>query len=222
MQITQRCTRIQLLFIVCLLFSTVACAQTKGAINATLNYYNFDDSIKRSDLIVEVEILSKDGEITNDPLPKTLFNCSVIRIFKGEVDKEKNNEIIITQLGNEKWIVNGNKLFESGEKYILFLKIDNGYFNTYWISSEEVNIYKIEVIDKKDYVIKNSVKDAKLKDIQNDEIEKIFKQELEKDIDKQVHIKDIQVMEYKAFENLLVDTISMFGGAEINETNKGN
>jgi hypothetical protein len=215
MPTTKNCKLILLIFIVCPLLTTAACTQTKGAMSATLNYYNFEDSIKRSDLIVEVEILSKDREITDDPLPKTLFNCSVIRIFKGEVDKEKNNEIIITQLGNEKWIVNGNKLFESGEKYILFLKIDSRYYNTYWISSEEVNIYKIEVIDKKDYVIKNSVKDAKLKDIQNDEIEKIVIKELEQNIDKQVHIKNIQVMEKKAFENILIDTINMLGDKEI-------
>ncbi|NSW89537.1 MAG: hypothetical protein HPY74_02450 [Firmicutes bacterium] len=159
-----------------------------------------------SDLIAEVEILKKIDEI-DEPYCKTLFSASVIKIFKGEIDDNKNKEIIIMQEGNSEWIYNNMRLFEAGEKYILILKKAKGYENTYWIIAGDANIYTIETLDNKEYAIKNSIKDEKLKKIQIEEMESIVKRKWEKKLSKQERIKNIQVMEKESFENELIATI---------------
>jgi hypothetical protein len=111
------------------------------------------------------------------------------------------------QEGNSEWIYNNMRLFEAGEKHILILKKAKGYDNTYWIIAGDANIYTIETVDNKEYAIKNSVKDDKLKKIQIEEMENIVKEKWEKKLSKQERIKNIQVMEKESFENELIAAI---------------
>jgi hypothetical protein len=200
---------ILLLFILLL---SVACQKTKGEMRAQLIAHDFEESIEIADLIVEVEILSIKGESVENSIPETFFNCSINKYYKGDIDDIYDDEIIIMQAGNSEWTVNSNRLFDPGEKYIFFLKKATGYVNTYWLISEEMNCYLIETYNAKEYIIKNSNKDAKLKEIECEEMEGIVVDELESRLNGQERIHEVQVMEKEAFVDLLIDTISIEGG----------
>ncbi|MBW4081228.1 hypothetical protein [Paenibacillus sp. S150] len=114
-----------------------------GNIDAEVEVYPFDESVNKSDLIVEVQIKEKIKE-TDDPSPKTIFKTEIINILT-QKEPLATKEINIMQAGNSKWSFNDNKLFSPGEKYILFLKrtVDFDIENTFWILGEETNIYEI-------------------------------------------------------------------------------
>lgn len=207
-----------IVIIIFLLALMVACTESRKEINASLEEYSFDESVEISDLIAEIEIIEKVSEI-DEPSPKTLFNAKIIKVFKGELNSNKDNSIVVMQQGNSEWIFNNNKLFEAGEKYVLFLKKATGYDNTYWILCEEINTYTIETIDNAKYIVKNSVKDARLKKIQVDEKETIGKitNRLKGKMIKQEKIKDIQVMKKDMFDAELTATINEKEEGSVNE-----
>ena len=105
------------------------------------------------------------------------------------------------------------------EKICTIFKKANGYDNTYWILCEEINTYTIETIDNAKYIVKNSVKDARLKKIQVDEKETIGKitNRLKGKMIKQEKIKDIQVMKKDMFDAELTATINEKEEGSVNE-----
>lgn len=115
----------------------------KGDIHAELEVLPFEQSVNKSDLIVEIQILEKLKEI-NEPTPKTIYRAEITDYLNNE-GKNDSNIINIMQGGNSEWTLNKNKLFSPGEKYILFLvkTIDFDIENTYWILGEETSIYEV-------------------------------------------------------------------------------
>ena len=108
-----------IVIIIFLLALMVACTESRKEINASLEEYSFDESVEISDLIAEIEIIEKVSEI-DEPSPKTLFNAKIIKVFKGELNSNKDNSIVVMQQGNSEWIFNNNKLFEAGENMYYF------------------------------------------------------------------------------------------------------
>lgn len=135
----------------------------QGEINGMLQTYPFEEAVNLSDLIVEITIDERLGELV-DPIPKTIFNAVVTDVVKGSNEK-KGEFINVLQQGNSDWTFNDTPLFESGDTLVLFLKsvTDEEYPNTYWILGEETGMY--EVVDGK-RLNKISKKDTALNDIQ--------------------------------------------------------
>ncbi|RAP78499.1 hypothetical protein [Paenibacillus montanisoli] len=116
--------------------------QQVGTIHAEVEAYTLNEAVSKADLIAKVKITSKIKEI-NEPSEKTLYQAEVVEDFLNKTDLK---EINVMQAGNSQWKFNNNKLFKSGDSYILYLKkaIGEAYenFNTYWILGEETGIYQ--------------------------------------------------------------------------------
>ncbi|MFT4417329.1 hypothetical protein ACLM5H_26240 [Fredinandcohnia humi] len=161
-----------------------------GTISAEIQTYAFEEAIKESELIAELEITEKVREL-NEPSAKTIYKAKIIEGIKKD-SKLTTDNLHIMQQGNSEWIFNGNEMFQPGEKYILFLKnaINIQEEDTYWILGEETGMYK-KIDDK--YIAKLSQKDEALADIE----EKKLSDELTKT---EKSSKEIQVILKEEFK----------------------
>lgn len=160
-----------------------------GNISAEIQTYPFEEAIKVSELIAEIEIIDNVREL-NEPIAKTIFSATITEGIK--VDSMLTTDILhIMQQGNSEWTFNGIEIFQPGEKYILFLKSAKNIQekNTYWILGEETGVYKI--IDDK-YIAKLSLRDQALADI---EVKK-----LSDELTKSKNSKEIQVLLKEEFK----------------------
>ncbi|THF84245.1 hypothetical protein [Cohnella fermenti] len=118
---------------------------TVGRINASLQVLPINESIDKADLIAKVEIVKTEKEISK-PSQKTILAAKIIETIKADSRNENIDVIHILQNGNSTALINGNKIFQPAEQYVLFLKRAVGeeydLTNTYWILGEETNIYE--------------------------------------------------------------------------------
>ncbi|MGE7917966.1 lipoprotein [Viridibacillus sp. NPDC093762] len=107
--------------------------------------FNLEETTVDADLIANVVIKDKVDEIKAEPIPYTVFNAEVIVVYKGD---ETTKDITIKQEGDSEWLINGSKMFETGEEYILFMNkttVDKGDF---WIIGGETGTFQVLDNDK--------------------------------------------------------------------------
>jgi hypothetical protein len=159
-----------------------------GEISAELQTYPFEEAIKESELIAEIEIIEHVREL-NEPSPKTIFKATMIEVIKNDSGLP-NDSLHIMQQGNSDWTFNDNEMFQPGERYILFLKSakDIQEEHTYWILGEETGMYK-KIDDK--YIAKLAQSDEALADIEEIKLsDKLTK----------INSKEIQVLQTEEFK----------------------
>ncbi|MFS1518476.1 hypothetical protein V1503_18745 [Bacillus sp. SCS-151] len=164
--------------------------QTKTEIHGLVEVYSFQESVEISDLIAKVRIDALDEELSK-PAPATIFNATVLEVFKG--NGEQLDNINILQEGNSEFIFNNMELFEPGEEVILFMGQSKENPNRYWIRSGEANIYKI----KEKEVVKEAWADEYLNDITTNvkEVKNTKKQYFEEDKFIKKLVKEIDKIE---------------------------
>ncbi|HCG4536301.1 TPA: hypothetical protein NJY08_005156 [Salmonella enterica subsp. enterica serovar Typhi str. AG3] len=129
------------------------------------------DAFNRADLVAEINIEEKLKEIDEEPVPYTVFSATVEKVYHGNI---KDRKITIKQQGNTEWSFNGNALFNSGEKYILFLKEATVSEANYWIIGEETGMFKIT---DSDTIVKLADRLEELKDIEKNNANKLLETE---------------------------------------------
>ncbi|MGG0720151.1 hypothetical protein ABE096_21600 [Robertmurraya massiliosenegalensis] len=114
-----------------------------GELFASVDIFPFDKLKGEADLIAEVKVIKKVGEI-DLPTPKSIFELQVENVIEGDETK-KYSSITVYQVGNSDWIYHEDKYtLESGNKYILFLKETiNSDNSDYWILNEEAGLYQV-------------------------------------------------------------------------------
>ncbi|MEK4563799.1 hypothetical protein MKX54_03810 [Alkalihalobacillus sp. FSL R5-0424] len=123
-----------------------------GAIEASLEWIPFTDSVKQADLIAEVEIL--DSETVLEHMCKTKHGAKVVQTLVGEVE----GEITFLQSGSDRVLFNQNQIFETGDTYLLFLRqTTSESVADYWIYGEELGTYHID-----GDVLKRKIEDEEL------------------------------------------------------------
>lgn len=132
-----------------------------GVLHASIDVIPFESLQKEADLIVEVKMIEKVGEV-DKPTPKSIFELEVENIFKGSKVKP-NERIRVSQLGNSGWVYQDNDFILNKElSYILFLKETVGAEEgDYWILNEDAGLYVLN----EDAVIKLVDHDEELNDI---------------------------------------------------------
>lgn len=156
------------------------------AIHSSEIAISLEDSIKQSELIVEVSISKKIKELNNNDdtaIPKTIHLAKIISVLKGEAIV--GSEINILQDGTEYMLVNGIPIYQAGESYIFILNKalpENDFPNTYWakkayfeadeqlislnygeqnsISELEVEASEDEIVEKLDTIIESTPVDS--------------------------------------------------------------
>lgn len=168
-----------------------------GTISAEIQTYQFEEAIKESELIAEIEITEKVREL-NEPTAKTIYKAKIIEGIKKD-SKLTTDNLYIMQQGNSEWTFNGNEMFQPREKYILFLKnaINIQEEDTFWILGEETGMYK-KIDDK--YIAKLSLRDEALADIE----EKKLSDELTKT---EKNLKEIQVILKEEFKEKIKNSL---------------
>ncbi|MFK3938027.1 hypothetical protein ACI2JA_11045 [Alkalihalobacillus sp. NPDC078783] len=127
-----------------------------GAIEASLEWIPFTDSVKQADLIAEVEIL--DSETVFDNMCKTKHSAKVVQTLVGESEEE----ITFLQSGSERMLFNQNQIFQEGDTYLLFLRqTTSGSMADYWVQGEELGTYHID-----GDVLKRKIEDEELTSIE--------------------------------------------------------
>lgn len=114
--------------------------EVPAGIEAQMVPFDLKGDTERANLIAEVTITEKIEEVDEKPIPYTVFRAEVNEIFKGELNRK---EITIKKSGNSEWVVNHNKMYESGEKYILFLKETLASKSDYWVLGEDTGEFQI-------------------------------------------------------------------------------
>ncbi|WP_427337756.1 hypothetical protein [Caloranaerobacter sp. DY30410] len=114
------------LFLITILVSILlyGCSQ-KTKISAIYPIYDLDTTIQNSDIIVKGEIAEKIKEYMigeHKDIPLTDYVFVVTKYYKIPKDMIKAKELIVTQDGNEKMIIDNHPLMQKGKKYILFLR----------------------------------------------------------------------------------------------------
>lgn len=132
--------------------------EQRGELHGELEILPFSKAVKETDLIAEVEIIEAVKEI-DDPSPKTIFEVSIQKVHHGDSSLEKEERHVLQQ-GNSDWTFNENELFQTGDRYILFLKSTIGIdYADFWILGEEGGMY--QVIDE-EVVVKLAYDDEEL------------------------------------------------------------
>lgn len=127
-----------------------------GAIEASLEWIPFTDSVKQADLIAEVEIL--DSETVFDNMCKTKHSAKVVATLVGVSE----GEITFLQSGSDRMLFNQNQIFEAGDTYLLFLRqTTSESVADYWIYGEELGTYHID-----GDVLKRKIEDEELTSIE--------------------------------------------------------
>lgn len=115
------------------------CSPSSMGIEAEREWYSFKDSVEQADLIVEVEIV--ENSIINGYMCKTKHSAKVLEYFGGESEQE----ITFLQEGGNGALVNGNEIFQPGDRYILMLKETVGESAAqFWILGDELSTYKVD------------------------------------------------------------------------------
>ncbi|SQC59003.1 hypothetical protein [Listeria newyorkensis] len=109
--------------------------ELKASVHTSIEAVTYNQAIKESDLIAEVQIAKKSDTISggNNIVPKTKFESKIKKVYAGD---KKNQDIIdILQGGQEGLEIENYPLFQSGETYILML-MDSGDGQTFWIKGQ--------------------------------------------------------------------------------------
>ncbi|MBE1556557.1 hypothetical protein [Sporosarcina limicola] len=136
--------------------------EVPDGIQAELIGFDFEDATVEADIIAEVTIKEKIEEVNDETGPYTVFSVVVNQVLNGTISEQ---EVTIKQEGDSEWTFNDNKMFESGEKYILFLKETVASKSDYWIIGEETGMFKI-IND--DTIVKLAAPIEEFKDIEID------------------------------------------------------
>ncbi|MBC1456829.1 hypothetical protein [Listeria newyorkensis] len=145
--------RIIILALCC--FALVSCAdedtkskpgesnELKASVHTSIEAVTYNQAIKESDLIAEVQIAKKSDTISggNNIVSKTKFESKIKKVYAGG---KKNQDIIdILQDGQEGLEIENYPLFQSGETYILML-MDSGDGQTFWIKGQVNGTYFVD------------------------------------------------------------------------------
>ncbi|MEY8749698.1 hypothetical protein [Alkalicoccobacillus gibsonii] len=123
----------------CGIVGNTKCSPSSTGIEAEREWYSFKDSVEQADLIVEVEIV--ENSIINGYMCKTKHTATVLEYFGGESEQE----ITFLQEGGNSALINGNGIFQPGERYILMLKETVGESAAqFWILGDELSTYKVD------------------------------------------------------------------------------
>ncbi|WP_149024202.1 hypothetical protein [Listeria cornellensis] len=117
--------------------------ELKASIHTSIEAVTYNQAIKESDLIAEVQIAKKSDTISggNNIVPKTKFESKIKKVYAGD---KKNQDIIdILQDGQEGLEIENYPLFQSGETYILML-MDSGDGQTFWIKGQVNGTYLVD------------------------------------------------------------------------------
>jgi len=160
-------------------------------VHAELNVEPLEKTIQTmSDLVAEVEIGNIIKEM-DEPGPKTIYSAKVLDVLSGD---ETLKEISVLQQGNSRYEFNGNRMFKSGEKYILVLKnAPELGESVYWIRGEETQIY--EVLEDNDLLRWSTPFENELIDIEKEKkvkVTNILKEKNYKIIDKKLFKEKIK------------------------------
>lgn len=138
-----------------------------GNISAELQTFPFEEAIKVSELIAEIEIIENVREL-NEPTAKTIFKATITEVIKND-SRLTTDSLHIMQQGNSELTFNKNELFQPGEKYVLFLKSAKNIQekHTYWILGEETGMYK-KIDDR--FIAKLALRDNALADIEDEKL----------------------------------------------------
>lgn len=115
--------------------------------------YPLDKSIGMSDLIAMVEITNGSTEV-KAPWLSTVFNCKVLKVYKGDIELGSGKSINIIQRGTKEISFNGYPVFENKQQVLLFLTKVPGYENTYRILGDETNSFLLTKAGDTEYLTK--------------------------------------------------------------------
>lgn len=87
------------------------------SVSATFEHKDFKDVKQESEYIISGEVIEKvNSYFLLDDVPFTDFKIKVDELYKGNLE----NEVIVTQDGNEEMPFDDYPLIEKGKKYIFF------------------------------------------------------------------------------------------------------
>ncbi|MBM0066827.1 hypothetical protein [Alkalicoccobacillus gibsonii] len=148
-----------------------------GAIEASLEWIPFSDSVKQADLIAEVEIL--DSETVFENMCKTKHSAKVVHTLVGESEEE----ITFLQSGSDKVLFNQNQIFQAGDTYLLFLRqTTSGSMADYWIYGEELGTYHID-----GDVLKRKIADDELASIEPVDHDELLEPDVRQVVDREAY-----------------------------------
>ena len=128
---------------------------TEGTISASMaRSYNFIEAVIESDVVADITITSWMEELLisqdRDRGGCTFFNAKINYLYKGDAP----DEIVIMQLGDNKWTHKNYPLFKNGDRLLLFLNgtndmYDNSMYpdNMFWIPGSHTTVMDVYELD---------------------------------------------------------------------------